>query len=144
MGIKGKKRPKRAIKEGETIYYNSILYNLNGILTKVFYQEDSQGWWSAHYQCNNLKTGYTLKFEDIFRIDSKPDILAMFISKVKENCPDQFGADYTGEGIDFSENYVVVTRNGISFISPCQRSAGYFQGSYIVDFTFEEMKPYLK
>ncbi len=119
------------------------LYNLNGILTIAIDQESNGGWQSSEYKCLNVRTGRSLKFEDIFKPESKKEIAKLIVSKARENCPQMLDTDYSEDKINLDETPPIVTRGGIWFLSPCERSAGYFLGAYTLSFSFEEMRPYL-
>lgn len=121
-----------------------VLYNLNGILTTYYLKEEGDGWSSGEYKCLNLKTGTSLKFEDIFKPESKSQIIEMIVAKVKEACGQQAGDDYSAADYSLSDQSTIVTREGIRFISPCERSQGYYQGVFTLDFTFDELSTYLK
>ena len=85
-------------------------------------------------------------FDDIFKSESKSEIHNLAIAKLKEECPEQLDFDDVKE---FSTNrkkidFPIVEYGGVSFISPCERSTGYFLGARVLLFTFEEIKPFLK
>ena len=121
-----------------------VRYNLNGILTVAYNQENDEGWSETTYKCINTKVGRYLEFDDIFRSNSKPEIAQLIATKAKENCSEQLDADFSAASIDIKNTQLIVTREGISFSSPCGRSVGYYLGIYTVDFTFDELKQYLK
>lgn len=121
-----------------------VLYNLNGILTTYYLKDEGDGWSSGVYKCLNLKTGASLKFEDIFKPESKNQILEMIATKVKEACGPQVGDTYSAADYTLDNQSTLVTREGIRFISPCERSQGYYQGVFTVDFAFDELSAYLK
>ena len=123
-----------------------VLYNLNGILTIAYTQMNEDGWWSTDYFCINLKTGRMLTFDDIFKSESKSDIHNLAILKVNEECSEQLDFDDVKEFTTNSKklDFPIVDNGGVSFISPCERSAGYFLGVRLLSFTFEAIKPFLK
>ena len=87
-----------------------------------------------------------LTFDDIFKSESRSEIHNMSISKIKEECPEQLAS---GEVKEFSTNikkvdFPIVGNGGVSFISPCERSSGYFLGVRLLSISFEEIKPFLK
>ena len=123
-----------------------VLYNLNGILTIAYTQTKDDGWWSTDYFCINLKTGRLLTFDDIFKSESRSEIHNLVIAKLKEECSEQLDFDDVKE---FSTNsnkidFPIVEYGGVNFISPCERSAGYFLGVRMLSVTFEEIRPFLK
>jgi hypothetical protein len=134
-------------KESEMQKLNyEVLYNLNGILTIAYTQTKEDGWWSTEYFCINLRTGRLLRFDDIFKSESKNELQNLAIAKLKEECPDQMDFDNVKE---FSTNnekleFPIVDNRGVSFVSPCERSSGYFLGVRLLSCTFEEIKPFLK
>lgn len=121
-----------------------VLYNLNGILTTYYLKDEGDGWSSGKYKCVNLKTGTSLKFEDIFKPESKSQILDMIATKVKEACGPQVGDTYSAADYTLDDQSTLVTREGIRFISPCERSQGYYHGVFTLDFTFDELSAYLR
>lgn len=134
-------------KESEMQKLNyEVPYNLNGILTIAYTQENEDGWWSTEYFCINLKTGRLLTFDDIFKSESKSEIHNLAISKLKEECPEQLDFEDVKEFSTNSKNleFPIVDDGGVRFSSPCKRSAGYFLGTRLLSFTFEEIKPFLK
>ena len=134
-------------KESEMQKLNyEVLYNLNGILTIAYTQENEDGWWSSDYFCINLKTGRLLMFEDIFKSETRSEIHNLAIAKLKEECLEQLDFENVKEFSTNSENldFPIVGYGGVSFNSPCERSAGYFLGVRLLSFTFEEIKPFLK
>ncbi|MFH0920479.1 MAG: hypothetical protein V1913_08955, partial [Fibrobacterota bacterium] len=135
---------KKALEMQELNY--EVLYNLNGILTIAYTQKKEDGWWSTNYLCINLKNGGPLTFDDIFKSESRSEIHNLAIVKTKEGCPEQLDFDDVKE---FSTNsnkldFPIVEYGGVSFISPCERSAGYFLGARLLSITFEKIKPFLK
>jgi hypothetical protein len=131
--------------EMKTLTYE-VLYNLNGILTIAYNQSNDEGWSSSEYFCINLKTGDLLKFDDILITDSKGELHKLAIAKLKEDCPEQ--VDFDGYN-EFSTNiskidFPIVGFLGVNFSSPCERSVGYFLGTRLVSFTYDEIKPFLK
>ncbi|MBK7650329.1 MAG: hypothetical protein IPJ20_05645 [Flammeovirgaceae bacterium] len=121
-----------------------VLYNLNGIFTTYYLRDEGDGWSSGAYKCLNLKTGTPLKFEDIFKPESKGQIMEMIATKVKEICGQQVGENYSAADYMLDDQSTLVTREGIRFISPCERSHGYYHGVFTVDFTFDDVGNYLK
>ncbi|MFZ1809366.1 MAG: hypothetical protein WAU36_19185 [Cyclobacteriaceae bacterium] len=121
-----------------------VLYNLNGILTTYYIKDEGDGWSSGEYNCLNLKTGTSLKFEDIFRPESRGQIIEMIAAKAKEICAPQVGDDYSAADYNLDDQSTIVTREGIRFISPCERSHGYYHGVFTLDFTFDELNTFLK
>jgi hypothetical protein len=123
-----------------------VLYNLNGILTIAYTQTKADGWWSTDYFCINLKTGRILTFDDIFKPESRNDVHRLTIEKLKEDCPEQSDSDGVKEYSTRIEkiDFPIVEYSGVSFISPCERSSGYFLGVRLLSIPFEEIKPYLK
>lgn len=121
-----------------------ILYNLNGILTTYYLKDEGDGWSSGEYKCLNLRTETSLKFEDIFKPESKSQILNLIAVKVKEACGQQVGDGYSASDYTLGDQSTIVTREGIHFISPCERSQGYYHGVFTIDFTFDELSTYLK
>jgi hypothetical protein len=121
---------------------NTVVYNLGGILT-VFYNEGAGGGWSSsQFVCINVKEGRPLKFGDIFPETAKQKMLDLYAAKVLENCPEQL--DKTFKPDTNALDAPIVTPDGISFISPCERSIGYYQGPFTVEFEFGEIGSFLK
>jgi uncharacterized protein (TIGR02145 family) len=138
-----KKRTEKTEDGTKNTYENNIIYNLNGILTREIYEE-VRGWSNVNYACINLKTGKRLEYDDLFKKELMGELIDLIVKKIKEACPGSVGSDFSAKDFNSNENFVFVSRNGISLIAPCQRQAGYFQGVFTVDFTFEEILPYLK
>ena len=128
----------------ENLSEKGVLYNKNGILTTCYKEEDEQGFWSLNYTCINTITGNKIKFDDIFKVEFKDIIIDLLVAKTKLSCPEQLRNDFSATDFDLDDHEIYLTQNGIKFSSSCQRSSGYFQGTYTLDFTFEELKPYLK
>lgn len=121
----------------------TVQFNLNGIITIALEQENDKGWSMTDYKCVNLKNREPLSFEDIFKSEAKIKVTNLLVQKAKDECPEQLDAEYTIEDINFEQHPPIVTREGISFVSPCGRSSGHYLGVFTTDFSFHKMTPYL-
>jgi hypothetical protein len=132
-----------ATRDGEMQSMKSTVeYNLNGILTVVYNESSGSGFSSAQYVCINTKEGRPLKFRDIFQEGARSKLLELYEAKVREYCGDQLGKDYKPASKDLDNP--IVTHEGITFISPCQRSIGYYSGPFTVEMGFDEAAEFMK